>query len=609
MTVEDNREYKKKITIKKPESVLSLFRLFKHVRPFFKHMVVIHIIGLVVVGINSVIPFSLKYLIEALQQEKISILVWVPPVALVFTALLTILGAIRQLLSTFISMKIGFNFQKFIYKKYIALDMLYHFGTSLGEKVSRITFDIQYLVSGATIFFSEILYFPVVTIVYIIIMVWLDWRLTLINLIIIPIVFLTSSTIGRKLKKTSIAIQKQNVHLSRHLIDTLRGINIVKAFRREDWEIARLGKILKEYLFHVLKDAAWRSLLRPSSRIVNSVFLCFIGWFAFYRITESGNLQISNFIAFISVMLLFQREMQKINSGVERLSRAAASLERIDEVLNIKTLLKYEGRKNLTDFRNSIVMKDIEFAYLNKPVLSNINLEIKKGEFITLSGLSGAGKTTLARILVGLLRPQKGQVLIDNISMENINLDSLRLLFSYVPQTTMLFYMTIRDNIAYGRPEATDDEIINAAKLACAHEFIENFPAGYDTDVGEMGERMSAGQRQRITIARALLVDTPIIVLDECFSNIDMITERRIYENLMSLQIKKTAVLITHRLSTIRDTDRIYHISNGHIEEWGTHEELIKLDGSYKNLFLMQEHLSKLTKSEAPIIDGTTEDG
>lgn len=583
---------------KKFELILSLFRLFHYIRPYFKQLIIIHILGFVLLALKLSIPFSLKYIMASLQKENLSILIWVPPLVFVLIILLSGVSGIKNLVSTFISLKIGFSLQKQLYNKYLALDILYHFGVALGEKMSRITFDTQYLVQGVMILFSDILYLPLTIGVYISIMFFFDWKLTAVSILAIPPVILFSAIIGKRIKSTSTAIQEENVRVSRHLIDTLGGIITVKAFGRERKEQDRFAEVLKAYLYHGIQDALWRSMLAPSAKIVNAFFFCLIALFAFYRITSFQDLTLSNFIAFSSIVALFQNEIQKINAGIEKLFRAAASFERVDAVLNTETSHQAYGDKDLHEFRESIVIKDLNFAYVKKPILSNINIEIHKGEFIIFSGLSGAGKTTLIRNLVGLLTPQKGLILIDNIDIKDLNLESFQSLFSYVPQTTTLFNMSIRHNIAYGRPEATDDEIFHVSRLSCAHDFIKNLPNGYDTHVGEMGEQISAGQRQRIAIARALLVDAAIIVFDECFSDLDYITERSIYENLMTYHTRKTIILITHRLSTVRDADRIYHLVDGCIAESGTHEELMKLDGEYKNLYLMQERLNNLMKTE-----------
>jgi len=589
----ENNFFEKRIPSSRPGSIRSLVRIFREVQPYLKFLVAIQILGFITLGVNSAIPFILKYLTDALQEGNLSILIWVPPITFALVILLSVFTVLCRMLSSFISMTMGFNLQERLYKHFMALDMFYHLGSPLGSKMARITFDINWIVQGAMMFFSDILFLPVTITVYTALMFFIDWKLTLVAAIAFPLVLAASSVISRKLKRTSTHLQEQNTTLSRHLVDTLGGIIIVKAFRRENLEISRFALILKEYLHKGMRDAIWRSILKPTAHMINTLFLCLVGWYAFYRLMVSENLTVSNFVAFSALMLLFNRETKKITEGFQALARTAASYERMDVIFGLKAPLQHAGVKTVKEFKHRIIAEMVEFAYDEKPVLLDVNLSIARGEFVAISGSSGAGKTTLIRILVGLLTPQKGMVTIDDIDLCNIDLESLRFLFSYVPQTTILFNISIRDNIVYGRPAATEEEIRHVGHLACAHDFIKTLPQGYDTQVGEMGERLSGGQRQQIAIARALLLDAPIIVFDECFSNIDVITERQIYQNLMELSTHKTLIIVTHRLETVLSADRIYHISDERIGKSGSHEELMELDSSYKYLYLKQKHLGK----------------
>jgi ABC-type multidrug transport system fused ATPase/permease subunit len=371
---------------------------------------------------------------------------------------------------------------------------------------------------------------------------------------------------------------------------------VVKAFRKEESEKLRYSNLLVEFVRRAIWDTKWQAVLRPISRIVVALFLCLIGWFAFHRLTVTHDLSVPNFVAFLGVVALFDGEFRKIGPAIQSLSRAATSYERIDALLNIKSAgVPPAGFNQVSGFEDRISLRNVRFAYEGKPVLSEVELDIFRGQFVAFTGLSGAGKTTLLRVITRLLNlnPQEGCVTIDGVDIATIAVSSLRQMFSYVPQINILFNLTVRENIAYGRPEASEDEIRQAADLACADEFIRNMPLGYDTHVGEMGECISAGQRQRIAIARALLVKAPIVVLDECFSNIDLLTEQRIYQNLSTIAERKTILIVTHRLSAIQEADQIFHLVDGRIVERGTHEDLMRMHGFYHDLYLIQSHLSR----------------
>jgi len=582
-------------TPSRPESFFSLFRIVREMRPYKRGIILIQTLGLGILGMGAALPFSLKYVATELQNGKLHVLLWVPPVAFIVAVLLAVTGAVRQLLSSKISFCLSRELQKKLYNHYLDMDVLYHLRVPTGEKMARVTFDTSWIVEGTTILLSDIIFMPLMMVVYGGLLLYTDWMLGLIALGLLPVVLWLSAPIGRKLRRISAALQHQNALISKHMAETFGGIMIVKAFRRERHEKSRFSELQDQFFSKAMLDALWQNALRPLARIATALFICLIGALAFYRLTVTKNLSVPNLIAFLGFIALFEGQLRKIGPAIRSMARAAASYERVDALISQRTAsMSPEGTRQLDAFQARIEISGVGFAYDKKPVLRDISIEIPRGQLVAFSGLSGAGKTTLLRIIVGLLNPQSGSISIDGAPLPSLDLDSLRRLFSYVPQTGILFNASVRENILYGHPEATDEQIRHAAQLACADEFIRNMPTGYDTQVGELGEAISAGQRQRIAIARALVRDAPILVLDECFSNIDLLTEQRVYHNLSTLANSRTILIVTHRLATICRADYIYHLADGHVVEAGTHDELMQREGAYHSLYVMQSHLSRL---------------
>lgn len=558
---------KPKLSAMKP-----LLKIFSELRPHVKLIAVNQAICLATLGLGFTIPFILKWLTEQIQNGDYSVLLWVPLVSFVVLVLLAVVQMLRSILSQFISIKIAQGLQRKILRHYLDNDIITFFSQPTGERISRLTFDIQWFVEGAAIFLSETLYLPLVVSGCIGVMVHFDYRLALVAIGVSPIAILANKLFAKKLKTSSIAMQQHNAVLSRHIFDTLKGMLLIKVFAKEDQESKRFDSLLDKFVQLQIRNNFWGSLFKTTIGIGNGLVVCLVCWYAFYLLTGTKTLTIPTFVAFSSVMFYFFGEIGKIGSIMSTLIRTAVSCERIYGLIEGEQTERNEGEAKAS-FTTGLNFENVSFEYEDgKEIFRNVDLQLKRGERIALMGMSGAGKTTLIHLMLGLLQPLEGKISMDGEGISKYERDSWRSLFGYAPQLNVIFYMSIADNIAFSKPGVTREEVERVAKIACAHDFITELSDGYDTVVGEEGATLSEGQRQRIALARALLRDSPIIILDESSAQVDLITEREIYKNIMALD-DKTIILVSHRPSVLKEADKIYSIANGQIIDIGSFDQ------------------------------------
>ncbi len=575
-------------------SLKTLKRLAREARPHVKPIALVQAIGLGIAGLSAAIPFGLKYLTTELETGDTSILLWVPAVAFLVAAALGVGRGLQVILSSSIATRIGKELQERVYNHYLAIDFQKHLVWPVGAKLARITHEIQVIVQGLSVFLSNMLFAPVMLAIFAALMIATNWKLAIVAAIVAPANLALSLMIGRRVKKLTHGMQEQYVQLSRHVIDTLGEIVLVKLFGRESLERERFTRLAEENRRLRIHSAMWSAAMGSVNRIVNAFSVCLVLWVGFYLLTgPAGELTRPDLVKFAALLYFFHAEIVKVGNGVRTLSAAGVGCERVFGMLDgsagpASAAPPSAARaKKLPAFASAIVIENISFGYGSAPVLRDVNLTLRRGERIALCGISGAGKTSLIRLLVGLLAPERGSVKMDGIDMREVAPEEWIKLFTVAPQNPVLFNVSIRENIAYGRPEASAAEIEHAATLACADGFIRDLSDGYDTVAGESGRRLSSGQRQRITIARALLREAPILVLDEPCSDLDARTEQEVFSNLAGLE-NRTVVLISHRLNAIRSVDRIYFLADGRITESGTHEELMRQSDDYRNLYALQ---------------------
>ena len=404
-----------------------------------------------------------------------------------------------------------------------------------------------------------------------------------------PVLFLVIYRYTRRIKTASREVRKKEGEIVSVMQEVLTSIRVVKAFAREDYEQHRLEEQSLESVELALRARGLKARLSPLVEIIVAVGTAMVLWFG-GRMALTGSLSAGSLILFIWYLGKMYKPMQDLSKMTDAYSKAAVGYERIQEVLAIeRDVQDLPGARNAPRLRGKIEFENVSFSYdHNKPTLTNVSLKIEPGQVAALVGPTGAGKTTVINLIPRFYDPSSGLVKIDGFDIRRIKQKSLREQISFVLQDTLLFHGPIWQNIAYGKPDASRREILRAAELANASEFIEKMPEGYDTLVGERGVTLSGGQRQRIAIARAIIRNTPILILDEPSSGLDAASEHLVFEALDRLMEGKTCVIVAHRFATIRRADIIFVVQDGSIVETGKHEELLKSGGLYSELHELQ---------------------
>jgi subfamily B ATP-binding cassette protein MsbA len=477
------------------------------------------------------------------------------------------------------------DLRRILYAQVQRLSLSYHDTSKTGDLISRVTTDIDsiqtFIVSGLLSILVDI-----ATIVGMIgVLFYLSWHLTLIALAVVPILFAIVYSYTRKVKKASREVRKKEGKMISVVQEVLGSIRVVKAFSREEYENHRLEGESLETVEASLKARTLKAKLVPIVNIVTALGTCAVLYFG-GKLALDSNMTGGKIYIFIAYIASMYKPMQDISKIMDSYSKADIGYERIQEIIgNTNEMFDVPGAIALPKVQGLIQFENVSFSYDNeRPVLDDVTLTIRPKTTVAIVGPTGSGKTTLVNLIARFYEPTSGFVSIDGIDVSKVQQSSLRNQISFVLQDTVLFSGSIWDNIAYGRPEATHNEIVAAAEAANATEFIACLPQKYDTLVGERGVLLSGGQRQRIAIARAMVRESPILILDEPTSALDANTEHLVFEALDRLMKDKTTIVIAHRLATVRKADCIYVIENGRIVESGTHEDLVEAGGLYQEL-------------------------
>lgn len=508
---------------------------------------------------------------------------------LAIAALDAIASYFEKYLTTSVGQWISYDLRQRVYSHIQKLSLAFHDQERTGDLISRVTSDIDSIQSFITQGLLGIL-INVITLVGMIgVMFYLNWRFTLIALSVAPVLFVVVYSYTRRIKKASRAVRKKEGEITSVVQEVLSSIRVVKAFAREDFEVRRLEEEGLEGVELALRARGLKARLTPIVDLIVAVGTCLVLWFGAHLVL-SGNLSAGAMVVFILYLGKMYKPMQELSKMTDTYSKAAVGYERISEVLETDREVKDSRRAiRAPRFRGKIEFDNVSFNYApDTPILEDVSFTIEPGQLAALVGPTGAGKTSIISLIARFYDPLSGTVKIDGTDIRRFRQRSLRQQISFVLQETMLFHTSILQNIAYGKPEASREEIVRAAELANASEFIEKMPEGYDTVLGERGMTLSGGQRQRLAIARAVIRDTPLLIMDEPTSGLDSASEKLVFEALDRLIQNKTAIVIAHRLSTVRNADVIFVVQDGHIGESGKHEELLEQGGLYAEFYGLQ---------------------
>lgn len=477
-----------------------------------------------------------------------------------------------------------------LYTKILILPLSYYSEKKKGDIISRMTTDVQEVewsvMSSLEMMFRD----PVTVITYLVALFAMDYELTLMILVLLPVTGLIIGQIGKSLKRTSVKGQVKMGELLSTIEETIGGLRNIKAFNAIEWANQNFRETNQKYNRLMVRLYRKRDLASPLSEFLGIAVSVFVIWYGGKIVlSPNSSLDAAAFILYIMIFTQLITPIKSISTALYNIQKGAASIERIEQVLAAEEVITEKpDAQPFHEFTGQIEYRNVWFRYEKEDVLKNINLVIPKGKSIALVGASGSGKSTMADLLPRFYDVTQGEILIDGTPIRDFVISDVRQLMGIVSQETILFNATVFENIAFGMQGVCLDDIIAAAKVANAHEFIMQMPEGYDTNIGDRGIKMSGGQRQRLSIARAVLRNPPVMILDEATSALDTESERLVQDALISLMQNRTSLVIAHRLSTIQHADEIVVMQNGEIVERGNHQELMSREGVYKKLHDMQ---------------------
>jgi ATP-binding cassette, subfamily B, bacterial MsbA len=564
-------------------------RLLSLVKPYWFRLVLAMICMAVVAGVTALMAYLVKPVLDDIFFKKnMGTLSLLPPFIVLLYIVKGGFGFGQSYQMSYVGQRIVANLREALYNHLQRLSLSYFDRTSTGLLMSRIINDVNLIQGAVSSAVTGILkdLFTIIGLVAVIF--YRDWQLAALAILVLPIAVLPIVKFGRKLRRISTQSQKTMAAISIHLHETLSGNRIVKAFGMENREVERFRERNQKFFDLIMKDVSVKSMSSPIMEFLGGIGIAAIIWYGGYNVIR-GTSTPGTFFSFLTALLMLYEPIKHLSGANNTIQQGLAAAARVFEILDLQPDIQDQaGATALREVRQGIVFKDVSFRYDRDWVLRHIDLEVRSGEVIAVVGTSGGGKTTLVNLIPRFYAGTEGEILIDGRPITSFTLASLRRQIGIVTQQTILFNDTIRNNIRYGSPEKSEEEIARAARAAYAWDFIDRLPDKMDTLIGEQGIRLSGGERQRISIARALLKDAPILILDEATSALDSDSEAEVQKALENLMQGRTTLIIAHRFSTIRKADRIIVVADGRIVEQGRHEELWQLNGEYRRLYEIQ---------------------